>query len=139
MTQAATQKDALFTSGFSTFAVKDIGEAMRFYGETLGLDVSETNEGMNLGIPGGGHVFVYPKGDHEPAVFTVFNLKVNDIDQAVDELSSRGITFLQYGEPIKTDEKGIFRGSKDGNGPNIAWFNDTSGNIISIIESSIGR
>jgi predicted enzyme related to lactoylglutathione lyase len=134
MTQAAAQRDTLFTSGFSTFAVKDIGEALRFYGEMLGLDVSETNEGMSLGIPGGGNVFVYPKGDHEPAVFTVFNLKVNDIEQAVDDLSSRGIAFLQYGEPIKTDRKGIFWGGKQGNGPNIAWFTDPSGNILSVIE-----
>jgi catechol 2,3-dioxygenase-like lactoylglutathione lyase family enzyme len=134
MTQAATQKGALFTSGFSTFAVKDIGEAMRFYGETLGLGVSETNEGMSLGIPGGGSVFVYPKGDHEPAVFTVFNLKVDDIEQAVDELSSRGIPFLQYGEPIRTDGKGIFWGGRQDSGPNIAWFSDPSGNILSIIE-----
>ena len=66
MTQAAAQKDAFFISGFSTFAVKDIGEAKRFYGETLGLDVSDTNEGMSLGIPGGANVFVYPKGDPNP-------------------------------------------------------------------------
>jgi len=134
MTKAATQKDTLFTGGFSTFSVNDITEAKQFYGETLGLDVTETAEGLSLGIPHGDKVFLYPKEDHEPAVFTVFNLQVDDIEQAVDELSSRGIEFLQYDDPIETDDKGIFWGGKEGKGPNIAWFNDPAENILSVIE-----
>lgn len=134
MTQAATQKSELFTGGFSTFAVKNISEAKRFYSEKLGFDVSEEQAGLSLGIPNGDKVFVYLKDDHEAAVFTVFNLKVNNIEAAVDELSSRGITFLRYDSPLKTDEKGIFDGDKQGTGPKIAWFNDPSGNILSVIE-----
>jgi len=134
MTKAATQKDTLFTGGFSTFSVNDIAEAKQFYGETLGLDVTETAEGLSLGIPHGDKVFLYPKEDHEPAVFTVFNLQVDDIEQAVDELTDRGITFIQYDEPLETDEKGIFWGGKEGKGPNIAWFNDPAENILSVIE-----
>jgi catechol-2,3-dioxygenase len=134
MTQAATQKNTLFTGGFSTFSVNDLNSAKSFYGETLGLDITETAEGLSLGIPNGDKVFLYPKGDHEPAVFTVFNLFVSDIVEAVDELTARGIEFLQYDEPINTDEKGIFWGGKQGKGPNIAWFKDPSENILSIIE-----
>ena len=134
MTQAVAQKDTLFTGGFSTFSVNDLDAAKRFYGETLGLDVTQTAEGLSLGIPNGDKLFLYPKEDHEPAVFTVFNLFVDDIDLAVDELTDRGIDFLQYDKPIKTDEKGIFWGGKEGKGPNIAWFNDPSENILSIIE-----
>jgi len=135
MTQAVTQKNTLFTGGFSTFSVNDLDAAKTFYGETLGLDITETAEGLSLGIPkNGDKVFLYPKGDHEPAVFTVFNLFVSDIEQAVDELTGRGIDFLHYDEPIKTDEKGIFWGGKQAKGPNIAWFKDPAGNILSIIE-----
>ena len=134
MTQAVTQKNALFTGAFSSFSVNNIDEAKQFYGETLGLGVTETPEGLSLGIPNGDKLFLYPKEDHEPAVFTVFNLFVNDIEQAVEELKGRGIKFLQYDEPIKTDDKGIFWGGKQGKGPNIAWFKDPAGNILSIIE-----
>lgn len=136
MTTAATQKSELFIGGFSTFAVKDLNETKRFYGETLGLNVSEEEEGLSLVVPGSEEIFIYPKDDHQPAVFTVFNLKVDDIGQAVDELTGRGIEFVQYDEPLKTDEKGIFWGGRQGNGPNIAWFTDPSGNILSIIEET---
>ena len=128
------QQNAIFTGGFSSFSVNNIDAAKQFYGETLGLDVRQTAEGLSIGIPNGDNVFLYPKGDHEPAVFTVFNLFVSDIAQAVDELTGRGIEFLQYGEPISTDDKGIFWGGKQGRGPNIAWFKDPSENILSIVE-----
>jgi catechol 2,3-dioxygenase-like lactoylglutathione lyase family enzyme len=134
MTQAVTQKNSLFTGAFSSFSVNRIDEAKQFYGETLGLEVTETAEGLSLGIPNGEKVFLYPKQDHQPAVFTVFNLFVKDIAQAVEELTKRGIKFLQYDEPIKTDDKGIFWGGKQGKGPNIAWFKDPAQNILSIIE-----
>jgi len=82
---------------------------------------------------------VYPKPDHKPAVFTVLNLQVGDIDEAVDALTKAGIRLEQYnGENgIKTDAKGIARGESDGgNGPGIAWFRDPSGNILSVLETS---
>ncbi|HEV7701660.1 MAG TPA: VOC family protein [Pyrinomonadaceae bacterium] len=138
MTQTAkarTGKEAMFTGGFSTFSIKDVGKAKEFYGETLGLEVSEEMEGLNLGIPDGDSLFLYPKEDHKPATFTVFNLKVDDIAKAVEDLSGRGIKFLQYDKPMETDENGIFWGAKDCSGPNIAWFEDPSANILSIIEN----
>lgn len=131
-----TEKAELFTGGFSSFSVNNISQAMQFYSETLGLEISDVQEGaLKLKNPGGGNLFLYPKEDHKPATFTVFNLQVDDIKNAVDELASRGIEFLKYADPIETDEKGIFWGAKDGNGPNIAWFEDPAGNILSIIET----
>jgi len=124
-----------FKGGFSTFAVKDVEKATEFYKKSLGLDVEENMGGFNLGIPQtDSSVFVYPKPDHKPAVFTVFNLYVDDIKDAVSELKDRGIEFESYDKPMKTDEDGIYWGEKDGQGPNIAWFTDPSGNIISVIE-----
>jgi len=119
---------------FSSFSVDDLGNANEFYGQTLGLNVSETKEGLRLSLGGGGEVFLYPKPNHEPAGFTVLNFHVNDIEKAVDELKGLGVQFESYDGEIKTDGKGIFRGASQGDGPNIAWFKDPAGNILSVVE-----
>ena len=98
------------SKAFSGFAVPDIAEAKRFYGETLGLEVSEENGLLNLHIPSG-NIFVYPKPDHQPAVFTILNFPVDDIDKAVDVLSERGVKFERY-EEFEQDDKGIARGDE---------------------------
>jgi catechol 2,3-dioxygenase-like lactoylglutathione lyase family enzyme len=122
-------KDA---KGFSGFSVNDIASAREFYGETLGLDVSEANGMLELHLGGGGTVLVYPKDNHTPATYTVLNFPVENIESAVDELSSRGVRFERYEGQLATDDKGIFRGG----GPLIAWFQDPAGNIISVLEQS---
>lgn len=123
----------------SSFAVKDIAATRRFYGDTLGLDVRDGRMGGSLEIHGkaGPPIWIYEKSDHQPAVFTVLNLQVRDVDEAVDALSGAGIKLEHYdGEQgIKTDAKGIARGSSGVNeGPSIAWFKDPSGNIVSVLE-----
>jgi catechol 2,3-dioxygenase-like lactoylglutathione lyase family enzyme len=120
---------------FASFAVRDTETARAFYGETLGLDVRDGQEPGILEINGtaGAPVVVYPKHDHEPAVFTVLNIVVPDIDAAVEDLTESGVTIEHYeGDDIKTDEKGIMRG----NGPSIAWFKDPDGNILSVLEDA---
>ena len=115
---------------FSSFSVKDLKKAKDFYGETLGLEVSETPEGLELDLDGS-TVFLYPKENHTPASFTVLNFQIDDIDEAVDELTSLGIRMEKYDQPnLKTDDRGIMRG----NGPTIAWFKDPFGNVLSVIE-----
>jgi predicted enzyme related to lactoylglutathione lyase len=121
------------SKAFSGFSVNDIEKAKKFYSEILGLDVTDNPMGLiELNIEGGNHIIIYPKPNHVPATFTVLNFPVDNIDQAVDELIKKGIQFEQYEAPIKTDEKGICR--SDGKGPNIAWFKDPAGNILSILE-----
>ena len=116
------------TKAFSGFSVNDIPKAKAFYSETLGLDVSEENGMLQLHIAGGNPIIVYPKPDHTPATFTILNFPVDNIDKAVDELRKRGVRFEIYYDT--QDEKGISRG----NGPNIAWFKDPAGNILSVLE-----
>ena len=121
------------TKAFSSFSVNDLQQAKQFYGQTLGLEVKETKEGLGLHIAGGGEVFLYPKPNHEPASFTVLNFPVSEIGEAVDRLTKRGVKFEHYDNPeIKTDEKGIHRSK--GEGPNVAWFTDPAGNILSVVE-----
>jgi predicted enzyme related to lactoylglutathione lyase len=126
----------MFTHGkaFSGFSVNDTAKAKQFYSEVLGLEVKEVPEMqgiLNLYLSHDTNILIYPKPNHTPASFTILNFPVSDIDQAVDELTSRGVKFIIYNEPnFKTDEKGIFRGG----GPLIAWFSDPAGNIISVLE-----
>lgn len=118
---------------FSSFSVSDIEKAKQFYQE-LGLNVRVTQEGLNIDLPGGAQVFIYPSDKNKPADFTVLNLVVSDIDQTVDELEKQGIVFEHYTQPYATDEKGILRGLAEGMGPDIAWFKDPFGNIISVLQ-----
>ena len=120
------------SKAFSGFAVPDVGKAKEIYGKTLGLKVSEDHGMLRLHLSGGNNVLVYPKPNHVSATFTILNFPVDDIDQAVDKLSKRGVHFEIYDKPdLKTDQKGIMRGK----GPTIAWFKDPAGNILSVLES----
>jgi catechol 2,3-dioxygenase-like lactoylglutathione lyase family enzyme len=117
---------------FSGFAVPDIEAARKFYGTTLGLDVTDEMGALAISIGGGKRIFVYSKPDHEPATYTILNFPVADVEAAVDELTTAGVPFEHYDwEDIKTDEKGIMRG----NGPDIAWFRDPAGNILSVLKT----
>ena len=121
------------TKAFSSFSVNDLKKAKEFYGDTLGLEVSEMGMGhLDLHIAGGSHILIYPKSNHTAATFTILNFPVANIEEAVDQLTKAGIRFEQYDQPeIKTDAKGISRGN---GGPNIAWFKDPAGNILSVLE-----
>lgn len=120
------------TKAFSGFSVDDVSKAKQFYGDTLGLKVSEDNGMLTLHIAGARNTLLYPKPDHTPASFTVLNFPVDNVETAVDELSARGVRFERYeGTDIETDEKGIFRGA----GPLIAWFKDPAGNVLSVIQA----
>jgi len=117
---------------FSGFAVDDIEAAKRFYGETLGLKVTALDEAhglISLSLSDDQDVFVYAKPDHAPANFTLLNFQVDDIDAAVDDLSSRGVAFERY-DSFDQDDKAILRGP----GPSIAWFKDPAGNTLSVLQ-----
>ncbi|MGN6531989.1 MAG: VOC family protein [Ginsengibacter sp.] len=117
---------------FSSFSVNDLQKAKAFYEEILGLKVENNPMGLiELQLQGGNKIMVYPKQDHVSATFTVLNFPVKNIDEKVDELAAKGVTFEQYSGQIQTDEKGICRGN---GGPTIAWFKDPAGNIFSLIE-----
>jgi catechol 2,3-dioxygenase-like lactoylglutathione lyase family enzyme len=121
-------KDA---KAFSSFSVNDIKKAREFYGEILGLGVTETEEGLELHLAGGNSIFMYPKPNHTPASFTVLNFPVNNVEEAVDELVNAGLRLEHYELPeLKTDKRGIAKGP----GMKIAWFKDPAGNILSVIE-----
>jgi predicted enzyme related to lactoylglutathione lyase len=121
---------------FGSFSVNDTAAAKTFYGQTLGLEVSEEEMEesfvvLTLHLKGGNKVIIYPKPNHTPATFTVLNFPVGEIEPAVDGLAARGVKFEIYPDgPIKTDKKGICREG----GPLIAWFKDPAGNFLAVLE-----
>jgi catechol 2,3-dioxygenase-like lactoylglutathione lyase family enzyme len=117
------------TKAFSGFAVDDVDKARDFYSEALGLEVSEENGMLTLQIAGDRPTLVYPRPNHTPADYTILNFPVDDIDQAVDDLTARGVQFERY-EGFDQDDRGIMRAE----GPPIAWFKDPAGNVLSVIQ-----
>ena len=122
------------TKAMNSFAVDDVPKAREFYGETLGLGVSVLDEDhglISLQLAGGRETLVYRKDDFTPATYTILNFAVDDVDSAVDDLSSRGVSFERY-DGFDQDEKGIARGE----GPDIAWFKDPAGNILAVLQEN---
>ena len=124
------------SEAFSGYSVNDKDEALRFYGDVLGCDVTDTGMGLELSFPNGHTVFLYEKKDHEPATFTVLNFPVDDIDKTIDDLEAKGIDMLMYEDlPAEQDGRGVLRGKAAGMGPDIAWFKDPAGNVLGVIEN----
>jgi catechol 2,3-dioxygenase-like lactoylglutathione lyase family enzyme len=128
------------SKAYSGFAVDHLKKAEQFYGETLGLKtevIDEQNGLMTLHLAGDRPTLVYQQQGATPASYTILNFPVDDIDETVDELAKRGVSFERYeGFPFEQDEKGIARGLAAGLGPDIAWFKDPAGNTISVLQES---
>ncbi|HSS93285.1 MAG TPA: VOC family protein [Candidatus Dormibacteraeota bacterium] len=118
------------SKAFSGFSVNDLAAAKNFYGEVLSVPLEEIPAGLRLKIGNG--ILVYPKPDHVPATYTMLNFRVDDIEKAVSELNGKGVAFENY--KGVTDEKGIARGIAHNRGPDIAWFKDPAGNILSVLK-----
>ena len=119
------------TKTFSAFTVDDLAQARQFYGETLGVRVSEQHGLLTLHLAGGGDIRVYPKPDHTPASYTILMAQVDDIEAAAGDLATRGVRFERY-DGMDQDERGITRGSDF---PFIAaWFKDSAGNILEVVQ-----
>jgi catechol 2,3-dioxygenase-like lactoylglutathione lyase family enzyme len=137
MWHAPTAKELImvaFDGAFSGFSVDDIPAAQTFYRDVLGLSAEMNEMGiLDITLPGGGHAIAYPKGDHVPATFTILNFMVSDIDAAVGALNDAGVVTKIYDDPeYGGDERGIMRGR----GPEIAWFRDPAGNVLSVLVAS---
>ncbi len=125
---------------FSSFAVDDVTRAKEFYGMTLGLEVvdaplgvegADVPAGLEIHLGAETRILCYPKPDHAPAAFTILNFMVDDIEQAVDELTARGVRFEHYETGPKTDARSIHRAPEV---RPVAWFRDPAGNILSLIQ-----
>lgn len=119
------------SNAFSGFSVNDIAAAEAFYGDVLGLTIEQNAMGfLDLTLGSGAKVFIYAKPDHLPATFTILNFAVDDVEREVDQLVASGVSMLRY-EGSPQDDKGIMRG----HGPDIAWFADPAGNVLSVVKA----
>ena len=87
-------------------------------------------------MSGGAELFVYPKEGHQPASYTMLNFVVDNVEAAVDQLNELGVRTKIYDDSgqegeLATDAKGIMRG----HGPEIAWFKDPAGNVLSVMNA----
>ena len=126
---------------YSSYSIDDAQKAREFYGTTLGINISDTpgmeGSGMfNLLPAGGSRILLYERPSHQPPAYTVLNIVVENIDAAVDSLTDKGVGILHY-DGFNQDEKGVMRGLSVGQGPDIAWFNDPAGNILSLQQETI--
>ena len=120
---------------FSGFSVDDIPAAKTFYAQTMEMSVGEENGMLQLQIRPDVSVLVYPTANHRPASYTMLNFPVADIDAAVEELVRRGVTIERY-EGMPQDDQGIMRGLANDLGPDIAWFKDPAGNVLSVLQTA---
>jgi len=124
------------STAFSGFAVDDLDQAEAFYADVLGIRTSREHGLLTLHLEGGRRpTLVYPKPDFVPATYTILNFPVADIDAAADELVARGVVFERY-EGLHQDEQGISRGRAAGLGPDIVWFTDPAGNVLSVLQEA---
>jgi catechol 2,3-dioxygenase-like lactoylglutathione lyase family enzyme len=119
----------------AVLAVSDLDRARRFYEQQLGLAPGEQEEGaVRYPCADGTRIFVYLSPENagkSPA--TIAGWFVDDLDQTMDELASRGVVFERYDQPgLKTDERGVF----DGPGFRAAWIKDPDGNTMALTEVS---
>lgn len=121
---------------FSGYSVDDLEEAKTFYGEVLGIAIEDTGMGLMMSFPNGQTIYLYEKEDHTPAAYTVLNFPVDDIEAAVDSLAEAGVHMQRYNTlPAEQDSRGILRGKSAGMGPDIAWFEDSAGNVLAVLEN----
>jgi catechol 2,3-dioxygenase-like lactoylglutathione lyase family enzyme len=116
-------------------AVSDLDAARRFYEDQLGLVPGEVEEeAVRYFCAEGTSLFVYLQPHNAGASpATLAGWTVDDLDQIMDALGSRGVRFEQYDQPgIKTDERGVF----DGGDFRAAWVKDPDGNTMAITEFS---
>ncbi len=119
---------------YSSFSVPDLKKAKEFYGKTLGLNVNERPEGLDLELSGDQKVFIYFSPRNKPADFTVLNFVVDDVEKEVDKLLEKGLAMERYDMPgVKIDQKGITRDDK---GHTMAWFKDPADNILALLQKS---
>ena len=128
-----------YSDVMSSYSIDDVAAAKKFYGETLGLDVSD-NElgGIDLRLKNGPKAFLYEKSNHQPATFTVMHFTVDDLEKTVDDLNASGVPTKIYGDDelpdMPNDSKGIWRG--ENNVAMMAWIKDPAGNVIGLINGA---
>ncbi len=110
--------------------VSDLDRARQFYGETLGLPISDESPFAVVANANGTMLRLTAVEQPMAAPYTVLGWSVEDISSMIDQLAARGVQFTQY-EGMGQDERGIWMAP---GGAKVAWFLDPDGNNLSLTE-----
>ncbi len=117
---------------FAYIPAKDVARARRFYEEKLGfVPGNELAGGVSYEFPGGTACFLYPTPNAGTSAASQAFWQVPDIEAEVAELEKRGVTFEHYDMPDAPMKNEIVTAG----GAKAAWFKDTEGNIMAIIQA----
>jgi catechol 2,3-dioxygenase-like lactoylglutathione lyase family enzyme len=114
-----------------TIPASDFERGKRFYAEVVGLKkVLEEEGGAMFSCGEGTRLLVYPSSSGGTASHTLCGFTAQDLEAEMAELRSRGVTFEEYDTPAFKTENGIF----DAGPTRAAWFKDSEGNIVGIVQ-----
>ena len=112
--------------------VTDLARARKFYENIIGFTpTQEINGGIIYKCGRNTEVFMYVSGGAGTSNASQAFWQVEDIKTEMAELRSRGLVFEEYDFPGMTMDNGIATGG----GAMAAWFKDSEGNIMAIIQS----
>jgi len=117
---------------YAYLPARDVGRARKFYEQKLGFKPKEEVAGGVVYQFGGGTAcFLYPTPNAGTSKASQVFWQVEDVEREVAELKGKGVKFEEYDMPgLKTKD-----GIATGGGAKTAWFKDTEGNILAVVQS----
>jgi predicted enzyme related to lactoylglutathione lyase len=116
---------------YAYIPARDVGRARRFYEDKLGFEAREESEGGVMYEFGKGTgCFLYPTPNAGTSKASQAFWQVDDIEREVTELKARGVKFEEYDAPDMKGHNSIYTGG----GAKAAWFKDSEGNILAVIQ-----
>jgi len=115
------------------FPARDLDRARRFYEETLGFVPKSVNDGgVTYEFGGGTAAFLYLTDNAGSSKASQAFWSVEDVDREIAELKKRGVVFERYDDlpGERSPEGAVIAG-----GAKAAWFKDSEGNILAIVQS----
>jgi predicted enzyme related to lactoylglutathione lyase len=114
------------------FPARDMARARQFYESKLGLlPQQEINGGVVYAFANGTAAFLYPTPNAGTSQASQAFWDVKDVDAEIAELKKRGVVFEDYDMPGERSPSGAITAG----GAKAAWFKDSEGNILALIQS----
>ncbi len=107
-----------------------IDDAEKFYRDVLGLTLRARSDGALVFDVGGGDLRVSPVPSTAASEHTVLGFAVDDVDNVIEFLSSRGVSFERF-DGFPHEDNGALTTP---DGARVAWFRDPDGNILSVVQ-----
>jgi catechol 2,3-dioxygenase-like lactoylglutathione lyase family enzyme len=116
---------------YAYLPAKDVKRARQFYEQKLGFrPAREVGGGVVYECAGRTSCFLYPTPNAGTSLASQAFWQVEDVEREVAELRSKGVVFEEYDTPGMKTKNGIATGG----GAKAAWFKDTEGNILAIVQ-----